>query len=346
MKIGILTFHNAHNYGAVMQAYALRAVLRGMGHDAVILNYRNPAIESSYLKKRNIRYGQADWNIQCDKFNQFIDTVLLEGNTAELGWMDLEEAEVDCFICGSDQIWTAGLTAGLDKAYFLDFITDAKKISYAASKFDSKIAYCEKEYFVETLSAFHAVSVREENLAEELMHECHIEAETVLDPALLLHAEDYACLQESVKETDKFVLAYYVCEDKRLGRCARRASGLLKLSLIEIHFYRQEDESGYQIADCGPGEFLTYFHRAEYILTNSYHGVIFSVIYQKPFYAVYQHDSRKDCLLKKLGLRQRHIHTEEEVKCGGMESLWAAASVKLQKERNVSMAFLENSING
>ncbi len=344
MKIGILTFHNAHNYGAVMQAYALRTKLRKMGQDAVILNYRNSTIENSYLPWRKCRYEQADWSLQCDKFNAFIDTILLEGCVLNVKFEDLKKLSVDCFICGSDQIWNSWLTGGLDRAYFLDFETNAKKISYAASKYTSEIAEKERNYFSKNLSDFSAVSVRENSLAEDLHKKCQIDAVTVLDPVFLLDAQDYTPLEVSVKEKHKFVLAYYLCEDTMLDQCARKVAKSMRLPLIEIHFYRLKDRQRYQIADCGPGEFLTYFHRAEYVLTNSYHGVLFSILFRRPFYAVYKEDSRKDAILKKLGLKERHVYSEEEIACGRLECRFEAALAALERERDASIAFLERSL--
>lgn len=174
MKIGILTFHNAHNYGAVMQAYALRSVLRRSGHEAAILNYRNQAIDAHYPKQLPFdrtefsARRQTDWNKQYRKFSRFIDHVLLEDQTAALGIEDLERLKMDCFICGSDQIWEPWLTNGLDRVYFLDFNTKARKISYGASKAAPVFSNLEKEYFREKLLQFEAVSVREESLATAL----------------------------------------------------------------------------------------------------------------------------------------------------------------------------------
>lgn len=132
---------------------------------------------------------------------------------------------------------------------------------------------------------------------------------------MLLDEEEYLPLKKPVKENYPYVLAYYFSEDKMLDECARKASKILELPLIEIHYYKLTDKDRYQIADCGPGEFLTYFHEAEYILTNSYHGVVFSVIFKKSFYAVYQKDSRKDLILKKLGLEERRVYAAEDIKC-------------------------------
>jgi len=349
MKIGILTFHNAHNYGAVLQAYALRTVLRSWGHDTVILNYQNPAITAHYPEKLGVkdenRFQQPDWSRQHKKFTNFIHQILLEGNSSRLGLEDLERLEIDCFICGSDQIWESGLTGGLDRAYFLDFNTASKKVSYGASKYSSTIKEIEKKYFFTKLSDFDAISVREESLATSLAKECGINAKTVLDPTLLLGMKDYIDLEEEVRVDRKFILAYFLAEDEMLARCAKKAADILQLPLVEIHFYRIESNNTYQVADCGPGEFLTYFHRAEYVFTNSFHGVVFSTIFRKPFYAVYQRDSRKDALLEKLGLEDRHIYSAENIDLRRMDKQFSKVADIIKRERNSSFIFLKNSLD-
>lgn len=350
MKIGILTFHNAHNYGAVMQAYALRSVLRRSGHEAAILNYRNQAIDAHYPKQLPFdrtefsARRQTDWNKQYRKFSRFIDHVLLEDQTAALGIEDLERLKMDCFICGSDQIWEPWLTNGLDRVYFLDFNTKARKISYGASKAAPVFSNLEKEYFREKLLQFEAVSVREESLATALKRDCYVEAETVLDPTFLLDAEDYMAVAEPINVTQPFVLAYYLSEEEQLFNCAQKVAEQLKQPLVEIHFYRTERSSGWQVADCGPGEFLTYFRNASCVLTNSFHGVAFSIIFQRPFYAVYGKDSRKDSILNKLNLTERHIYSPQDIMCGDIGLQSVDASALLRREREKTLAFLKKSI--
>lgn len=164
MKIGILTFHYVHNYGAVWQAYALRHVLEEMGHEVEIVNYRNGYVENSYSVKLNSyseikrRKGKIYSPVVCreeyrrrEKFNDFINSVLLRDKVQVLSVQELEHVDADAFISGSDQIWTWWLTGGYDCAYLLDFNTKAKRIAYAASMYDTNIPMDKLEYFVTTL---------------------------------------------------------------------------------------------------------------------------------------------------------------------------------------------------
>lgn len=336
MKIGLLTFHNAHNYGAVLQAYALRTVLRKLGHEAVILNYRNEAIEKHYPKKLDTEDAkkQEDWQRQYQRFEEFINQVLLEEKTELLQMEDLEKTAIDCFICGSDQIWESGLTGGMDPVFFLDFNCTAKKVSYAASKGCARISQKEEQYFKDCLSDFVGVSTREAGFAKEL-NRIGIAVCDVLDPTMLLEAEDYKLWpEENENAEEKYILVYYIVEDEILTRCSKEAEYVLGLKVKGIHFYRVEDSEN-QMADCGPKEFISLFRNAEYILTNSFHGMIFSVIFRKSFYAVYEKDSRKDNLLKKLGLTDRHIRRDGGLLFNKIDYTETVRLLENEKERSL-----------
>ncbi len=337
MKIGILTFHNAHNYGAVLQAYALRTKLRAMGHKVKIINYRNPQIEAAYKEtlamptdkyslrhprawktiwqaRKQVQFAQPAWERQCRKFKVFIENVLLENDMEQHDRKDLEHLDMDVFICGSDQIWTSWLTGGLDEVYFLDFKTSAKKASYGASKFSTDFTEEERKYFQKTLNDFVAVSVREQSLADVLQNMLQCDVSTVLDPTLLLEAKDYQDLECNVELPEKYILAYFVTEDENLMKCAQHAAEKSELPLLEIHYYERRNLKGhYQTADLGPQEFLTYLKQAHLIFTNSFHGLVFSIIYHKDFYGVYEKDARKDNLMKQLQLEDRHIQEWRDI---------------------------------
>lgn len=337
MKVGILTFHNAHNYGAVLQAYALRTKLRQMGHDVHIINYCNDKIQKRYsdklkleISKRDIffpthwktiinkklqnNYAQDAWKKQCDSFKKFIDEILLENKTNQITVNDLEKMKIDAFICGSDQVWASWITGGLDPVYFLDFQTPAKKISYAASAPSDKISFDEQPYFKKCINLLDSVSAREEKLSSALANLCKRSIKTVVDPTLLLDANDYSNLSSDSYEKEGYVFVYFVHENNTLMECAQKVALRLGKKLIELHYYLRKDLKGHnQLADLGPSEFLTYIKNADFVLTNSFHGTVFSIIYGKKFYSVYNTDSRKDNLLNNLQLQSRHIYSANDI---------------------------------
>ena len=337
IKIGILTFHYAHNYGAVLQTYALYTYLRRQGYDVRILNYHNSTIASEYRNKLSYEYGlrdfvhvrhipkmirsildtkaaQADWSRQCNRFERFIDEVILEGDTLVLSAKELEKQKLDVIIAGSDQIWNPELTGGLDAVYFLDFNTEARKIFYGASNGKGSVPKEYADYYHRVFSDVYAVSTREKTLAESIAKVCGKDAYHVLDPTLLLDKKDYTQLLLPFDPVDKFVFAYFITEDDVMMEIAQYISRVLQIRLIELHYYKRRDLKGHdQGADLGPKEFLYYMDNAEFIVTNSFHGTVFSILFEKRFYSVYKSDTRKDELLRHLNLRSRHINKCAEV---------------------------------
>lgn len=367
MKVGILTFHNAHNYGAVLQAFALKKKIAELGHDTEIINYQNKELKQKYAYKLSIHYNVRDflsvqrikkkarekkmlpciqdtWERQWNRFERFIDDVLLNHKKIEYRLKELEGEDWDCLVVGSDQVWTGWITGGLDPVYLLDFSTKAKKISYAASLFKGEFRKAEERTFKRCLSKFNHISVRETKLEESIKRQLGLKAVTVLDPTLLLNREDYLPLvSETALMQEKYVFAYFVSESTALLNSARKAAQYLGLELIELHYYKHDLENENYIADAGPNEFLWYIQNAEYVITDSFHGTIFSIIFQKNFYSIYDKDARKDSLLEALDLKNRHKRIIDR---GDMENNVDYSNVekKLIHYRKSSIEFLEKAI--
>lgn len=366
-KIGILTFHNAHNYGAVLQAYALKTKLNRMGYEASVLNYRNKYIAKTYRKVlhidfwkrdilpsrwgkvirevRDVFYGLPEWQRQWKVFENFIGEKLLDGDNKQLSLEDVADKNCDVYVLGSDQIWARELTHGMDPAYFGQFAPEKKKISYAASVPNGSISENEKPYFKEYLQSLSHISVREEKLAEAIRQLTGREVDTVVDPTLLLEREDYKPLlyEELLKQGD-YVFAYFVVENEILSRCAEKAAELLGCELVELHYKKTPQICGENMVfDAGPSEFLTYIRDAKIVVTNSFHGTVFSVLFQKKFYSVYKENGRIDNLLGFLGLEKRQITDEAEISLE-TEIDYAQTESRLQQYRERSEKFLLQAI--
>lgn len=369
MKIGILTFHNAHNYGAVLQAYALREKLRTMGHDAQIINYCNEKVTAAYpkvlkpvfckrdvlpthwkanvLKIVNAFYGQKHWQEQWEAFDKFIREVILEGNTKVVTKEELATLDIDMFVLGSDQIWESYITGGLDSAYLGDFGTKAKVISYAASLHGGRIPEQEKDVFVEKFKNFYRISTREEKLAEHVRELTGREVVTVVDPTLLLQAENYSALVDKQVETPKerYAFAYFVMEDPALSACVERIKKEQNMKVIELHYYRTVEFGGEdQFANMGPAEFLTFIKNAEFVVTNSFHGTVFSLLYHKLFYAVYKKNSRIENLLTFIKKKERHIEDEKGLDLTATID-YSEVDGLLQSYREQSVKYLEEALS-
>lgn len=368
MKTGILTFHHAHNYGAVLQAYALKKKLTRMGHEAHIVNYRNPSIEQKYQRQLNadIRAGdflhpgmlkykfqfmrdrkamQGAWNAQWDRFEAFISRYLEEGPPLH-GAEEIAKEPYDALIAGSDQIWTSRITGGLDRAYLLDFEFSGRKISYAASIAKGEIPAREKKAFRNCLPKFDFLSVREQSLAESIRQNYGLPVTDVLDPTLLLEAEDYLpLLSESCAVCGDDLFAYYVTEDIEMDRCVSLLSEKKKLRRTGLHYYMKKGlDTETEFADYGPNEFLSAIRNAGTVVTNSFHGTVFSILFQKDFYSICKDNARILNLLKALGLEDRAARDADGIDLS-RTARYGDASQRLKAYRAKSEAFLERALD-
>lgn len=370
MKVGILTFHNAHNYGAVLQAYALKTCVEQLGHEVRIINYRNSGIDVQYPKLLMLRYwnynrqkmgvkqfiydllrgvyGQAAWYKQWNAFDTFVNEKLLNGEKKRIRENDFEKLGLDAYLLGSDQIWSSFLLGNLDPIYFGSFKKNEKIISYAASLANGKIAEEEENVFKELTRNIDVLSVREEKLADQLSELTGRSVETVIDPTLLLSAEAYEkILPKKPRNTfpkEPYVFAYFVVEEQPVADCARKIADELGLQLIELHYYHEPEHSAEnQYADFGPEEFLYYIKHAEYVVTNSFHGTVFSILYQRKFYSVYKKNGRVDNLLGFLEIPERHVENVTQIDAAAAID-YEQVNEKLAIYRHSSVEFLRQNL--
>lgn len=365
MKAGILTFHMAHNYGAMLQAYALRKKINQLGVECEVIDYRLPEIYNwhrkdrlkklvkdngyivgtmKYCKRIATRYYTKDkrW---CG-FNEFMETYIGISSKTYESTSELKELNYDIYICGSDQIWNKEHSGGTDKGYFLDFTDkDVKRIAYAASKGPTEIDEDDKDVFLSKLKAFDAIGVREKGLQESLKEIGIKGSEWVLDPTLLLNKNEWLEIQKE-RNIEKYVLIYKVKNDKRLYDCARKYASKNNCKIVEITYHKDESlEDIIQIEDCGPRDFLNIFNNADFVVTNSFHGTCFSVNFNKQFYAIpYKGlSSRIDSILELLKLENRNIENIKDIEFEEID--YTNANLILEDERRKSIEFLQKSLS-
>lgn len=327
MNIGILTFHNAHNYGAVLQAYALKKFLQKKYKNVSVIDYKNETLNQKYQlnqqliigkkdivfpwrwkkvfqRKKMMNYSRQQWEAQWYAFEEFINTEIL-GKTNN----DVIFDNYDVIIFGSDQIWEKKATNGYDLIYFGAFRFNGKKISYAASMTDSIIEKKDVVFFKNYLSDFFKLSVREESVAKMLSELLNRTVDVMIDPSFLIDKTEYYEImdKEFVPCKDKYILAYYVSENMDMSMYVRNLAKANNLKVVEIHYYDlPELDKTYQYSNLGPRQFLKCFEDAEFVVTNSFHGTAFSIIFEKQFYAYYLNNNRVESLLKLLKINDNN----------------------------------------
>lgn len=320
MIIGIITFHRANNYGAVLQAYALQRVLINSGFEAKIVDY-----ESNYLK---YPFAKINWK-QKGLFAQIL-TLLGEFSrlprrkafddfrkllvcTKPVKKEDLPniEKDFDLFVVGSDQVWNYKIT-NRDGSYFLDFVKDSnKKASYAASFGFTSVDSSLIEWYKSMLTNFNYLNVREKSSLPLLKKITNQYGNIVLDPTLLLTKKDWLDLAVFPSETKPYILTYQVGMDKELISFVRRLAKKTGYKIYSIPFPQGGIIKSRFIMNAGPKEWLGWIANAQYVITDSFHGVALSIALEKEFFVHHNIrgavlSSRINDLMNELGI-QNHI---------------------------------------
>lgn len=324
MKIALLTIHSALNYGALLQATAIYDTLYSLENDTTLLNFRFPPFCSIVDKTRRrelrncknfLRFCVKGCSIYKKKkrFDLFISKhfhkITNEFNTEEQLKKYCEEHNFDLFVCGSDQIWNP-YNIRFEKAFFLSFANEgARKISYAASIGQDTVQEDGLEFIKKNLVDFDAISVREDS-AIRILREAEIKQEVFvhIDPVFLLSQNSWRERENIVslpKSCKKYVLVYRLTNNPQFDKALeelKRSSGLPFVAITDrlgnIPFIDKKYMS------VGPAEFLYLIDNAEYVITDSFHGTAFSLIFEKKLIAVSNltKNTRITTILKKTGM--------------------------------------------
>lgn len=330
MKVAIITFHNTSNFGATLQCCALSRYMKMQGYNVEIINYLPQyVLDKKSVYKELKKVGESGNKARAlikgiaylsysgilkrrdDKFEVFIQRNLTL--TKRYGDYDslLQDPPVaDYYICGSDQIWNPVLTGKkLDKAFFLQF-AQGLRAAYGASIGELDVDMYARELIALT-DSFIGISVRERSAAERLKNALGKNVEVVLDCTLLLSKDDYQSMEEDVVTGSKpYLLLYNIQNSADSIALAKKIAGERGLVIVDMspNPFAKVDGAK-KIIDAGPGEFLSYIRRADYVVTNSFHGTVFSIIYGKPFFTI-PHKTRSDRtadLLRSLHLEERLV---------------------------------------
>lgn len=335
MKIGILTFHNALNYGAVLQCYALQHYLQAKGYDVEVIDYRAPFIEEQkqFLSKTELRRRGfvallryviirllvwPAWRKTIRVFHHFMVSQLHLSPRATTA-ADIPTG-YDCIFFGSDQIWSPKLCQGFDPVFWGQFEKHgARFVSYAASAGETseldKTGWHEVE---QRIKAFDAVSVREKSLSLALQEHCGVSATVCLDPTLLVDTTVFDRIAVRPEEQD-YVFLFNVIDDPAASRFARRVASRLGSAVVvkgqaKPQLRSRRDKLVTLKEAMSSEEFLGYIKYARCIVANSFHAIALSIVFQKDCYALKSRRSgRVEGLLSSLGLADRIVSATEPV---------------------------------
>lgn len=282
-KIGILTFHRAHNYGAVWQCYALKRACELLGHSAEAIDY-NPYGHYKAIWAIHMRPSTAYRYIMfMRQFDRFVEKYLNPTSRTESHeWITTNPPQDDIYIVGSDQVWANEVVEEYLDSYLLDFAPDSvRRVAYAASTGGNPMEL--NEYQLGELRKFSAISLREKQSVPDVQQKVDITVADVCDPSLLLTKEDYETLEKKPFCLPKHYIVYFnLAGDPFCTEAAKQLSKQLKLPILNL-VGKYKRWANYNRLAPTPEEWLYIIHHADYVCTNSFHGVCFSIIFKRPF---------------------------------------------------------------
>lgn len=293
-KIATITFHRALNCGAVLQTYALQKYINKLKKDSEVIDYRCKKIENSYRLFQKTMGIKSTISlilylpirlVKKHKFNKFKREYLkVSKKCSSDNELKMISQEYKSIIVGSDQVWNLEIT-GQDMAYFLDFCNDDKRIAYAASVGNYTSFVEKQELYKKDLSNFKGISVREKTVSDQLSNSLGREIHTVVDPVFLLNKEEWESMIQKKTEKSPYVFAYCLHE-KKVYEETKRIADNKHIPIVCVPSNLRCPIKGKIIRTMGPIEFLSRIKNAEYVVTDSFHAVAFSIIFNKKFIPV------------------------------------------------------------
>lgn len=356
--IGIITFHRACNYGAVLQALSLYNTINDREDaSAHLIDHRCEAIEKNYNIKGIFQSGSGVKTILLKllrinailKRNRLFSRFL--SDNFDLVPLDkINTKEYHRFVTGSDQIWNLKLT-GNDKNYYLDFVKDSRqKVSYAASV--GKVENANTHVIGELVSDFHAVAVREQALYDALKEESCPNLTKTIDPVFLTSKEKWLETAGNTRCVDSdYILVFIMGVTKQGDYLVELGKKLAKKNNCKViligdqeRWYKYRDVEHFGVAS--PTEFLNLIANAKTVLTNSFHATSFSILFNTNFLVECHINSpeRIYSLLDMTGLRSHCIYDGKISSEPPVKIDWRDVEEKLQPEINRSKKFIEKFI--
>ncbi|GAA5483685.1 polysaccharide pyruvyl transferase family protein [Haloferula sargassicola] len=374
MRIGIVTFHFSNNFGAALQAYALRRWLTEAGYCADLINYSPSHVEHGgdirfsvsrrailsnlkviYLKQAHLRtqlFGNRRQRHLFERFRR--ENLGISGQKyTKLSELELIGDNYDLLICGSDQIWSPSVQYGLDPAYFLKFGKVPRRISYAASFGSADYETLTTCDIRKLLDGLDEISIREDSGVDLVRMISGVKGTKVVDPTALLPS--YQHLIDSAESVDDegHLFCYALRTDAGVREISQFVSSKLGLEVVAPRNPHSRWRAIGSTRHPGPNEWLALIARSSFVVTNSFHGTLFSLLLKKPFLVAaipgkkVGLNDRMESLLKSVGLHERLVYDVNKGAISGLLEIpidWESAFEKLSRQIGHSERFLIRQI--
>lgn len=341
MKIDIITYSFAHNYGAVLQTYGLYAFLKKEGYSVEVIDYipKEYNIDSPNYSKLFLGYS-SKWgkniftrilwkivilnNMKRNRkpFRKFLNEKMHLSNKY-FCFEELKEnpPQADIYLTGSDQVWNSDYIWGetIDRSFYLDFLdAKAQRLSYASSFGKTFLSENEVEPIKSCLEKYKAISVRE-SAGQDILQEMGIDAEVVADPTILCCREEWNDLADKRIVTEPYILIFYVAATPHIIKMVKDYAQKKKMKVVIVSSNVTDKWRIRENVICVPEvtQWLAYIKYADFVVTNSFHGMMFSTIFEKQFAVIITNSTSKYCnritnYLQIIGIPQ-HYAVEESI---------------------------------
>lgn len=390
-KIGIITLlYKNFNYGGLLQAYATKKILQNIKipaeHIAInevyvkrttkeklkdkrikgivrsLISCLKKMLNKITFQKKNRLKNQIriepNINVRRKKFSDFMEIIGYEGPYDSLS-IKGSLKKYDVFLTGSDQVWNPDWHKDV---YYLDFVPDdIPKISYAASIGKNQLTEKQLDYAIPKIKRLDYISVREKEAKDILQPYIDKEIKVVLDPTLLLTPKDWNAVEVRPTIDVSYIFVYLLGNNKEHRIKIKQIAKVLNIKIVFLpHIFFQyeladEDFADIDLYDVGPAEFVGLIKNAEMVITDSFHGCVFSIIYHKKFWALKRHkdtekenmNSRLYTLFGNLGLEERLLDDDQQLTKDELlkDINYGAVDTKLEVLKKNSMDFLEYALS-
>lgn len=361
MKLAIITLHRLYNYGSVLQAYATQRIFERKGYDTVVIDY----ITEQRTLKRQL-FGKRPHGlkgtihrlfkpfsifIKEQTFGRFIKKNL---NITQrcVTFEDLQKLPpFDIYVTGSDQTWNSFYNEGVDRGFFLDFTDSNEKYAFAASFGKNELDPSEKEQTKQYLSKYKAISTREIQGKKILDDLGFTKSVCIIDPTLQIDKQEWLSISSKRLIKKKYVILMLLYqEDNGATEYARKIADDKGFELVKIswEFFKPKLVDKL-MTHRTPNEFLSLFNYAEFVVTNSFHGLAFSINLNKQFVIVPRNEfnSRINSLLSICGLESRLVKSMDDVLREANSIIdYQIVNERLNAERKLADKFIEDNFFG
>ncbi len=306
--VGIITYHKYYNYGTMLQAYALAEKINRMGYSAEVIDFKQkndfkgfqliklrlkrlPFYIKNFRDYKVLHDHKNDISLKNSEFDKFFNKNIPIGNIKYSETEELKQnpPQYDAYIVGSDQTWNPYVSNN-PEAFYLNFINEGrKKGSYAPSIAVSKLSSEQKEKYKKNLSDFAFLSCREETGSKLLSEILGKPVTTVLDPTLLLDYKDWKEVSEFINIKKPYILTYFLGDNKIHRDYVKKLSEKTGYRIVTLPIAPQDMmEKSFEKIWTGPSGFLYLIKNAACLCTDSFHGTMFAVNFNTPFFSFYK----------------------------------------------------------